>query len=272
MSDETLIGDEIAQAAHEGLLQPFDPDQIRGASYEIRAGRTIIIAYSQSEGGISPIDLEVRKSWSIPPGHTATLYSLEILSIPDDMQVRLSLRARLAARLLVFAGGLVDPGYKGYLFLPIANLSQTPVDISYGEPVVVAEFVRLSKSAHPYSAKPVTSIPANRLPPVPPDPVHDLGELTRITRDHDRRITRLGNTLADHQPLLQANTRMIDTFMAAVAAGVGAGAAIAAILGLFTLVPQPWNWVGGGLAMAAALGSAFLLRRTVTFGSSGTQA
>lgn len=263
MSDETLIGSEIGVAAsQEHLLEPFDQGRIRGASYEIRAGRTIIIAYSDSEGGVSPIDLEVKREWSIPPGHTAILYSLERVTLPLDMKARLSLRARLATKLLLFAGGLVDPGYQGYLFLPLANLSDSPIEIRYGDPIVTAEFVRIGKQAQPYSTESFESIPHDRLPSVPPERVSDLIELTRLTSQHAALLANLAKTIEAQNPLVQANTRIVDTMTGALITGVGAGAALATILTLFTRLPDPWNWWSGAGATAIALVVGYVVRKT----------
>lgn len=263
MSDETLVGDDIAKAAaNEQLLEPFDASLVRGASYDIRAGRTIVIAYPEPEGGITPIDLQVKGAWSIPPGHTAILYSLERVRMPANMKGRLSLRARLATKLLLFTGGLIDPGYEGYLFLPIANLSESPIEIRYGEPVVTAEFVRLRQSARPYSVEALDSIPEDRKPAVPPLRLRDLSELTHIASSHDDRLLELRKLLDRQTPLIQANTRMVDTITGALVTGIGAGAALATVMGLFTQLPEPWNWVGGGGAIIIALLGGFILRRT----------
>ena len=177
-----------------------------------------------------------------------------------------SLRARQAAKLLFFAGGPIDPGYKGYLFLPIANLSDVPIEIRYGECIVTAEFVRLSKEAEPYSDMAFNSIPEDRLPAVPPTPIHTLARLTTIADKHDKDIDDLRRALEVQEPTLAATTRIVDFVVLGAMAGVGAGVALGGIVGVFTQVPDPWNVVGGFGAVGVAATIAFWLRgRILTF-------
>ncbi len=256
MPDETLLADDIArEAVQNSLLVPFDATRLKGASYELAAGRTIIIVHAEDEG-ITPIDLEVKLTWEIPPGRAAILYSLEQVEMPVNMKGRLSMKSSIATKLLLFAGGPVDPGYRGHLFLPLANLSDAPITITYGERIVTVEFIRLGSDAQPYSARRFDSIPPERLPTPPQDVVYDLGRVTAELVSLRSGFEEVQRAVKLQEPTLEATSRIVDVVVLGALAGIGAGAAAGGILALFTQVAEPWNFVTGGLAAVAMLTAA----------------
>jgi len=261
MGDKTLLKQDIKRAAEEfGLLDPFVEERLGGASYDIASGQTIIIV---SEEGLNPIDLQILEEYEIPPGRTAILKSQEKVMMPRKMKGRLSLKAREAAKLLFFAGGPIDPGYRGYLFLPIANLSDAPVKITYGQPIVTAEFTWLEQEAEPYSDEVFESVPRYRLPPIPPAPVHSLSKLTGMVDQHRSQILALQRVQEAQQPTLDATSRIVDFVVLGAVAGVGAGIAAGGIVGLFTQVPEPWNIAAGFGGIGLSAGIALLLRNQI---------
>jgi len=65
------------------------------------------------------------------------------MNLPLDMKARLSLRNTYTVKRLNFDGGIIDPGYRGHLFITLANLGDSTIEIQYGDPLITAEFVRL---------------------------------------------------------------------------------------------------------------------------------
>ncbi len=258
MPDHTLLADEIeSEAVENGLLVPFDHNRLKGASYDLAAGRTIVIVEPETEG-ITPIDLEVKHSREIPPGRAAILYSLEKVRMPVGMKGRLSMKSSVATKLLLFAGGPIDPGYKGHLFLPLANLSDVPIRITYGEAIVTAEFVRLGQDAQPYSDEEFDSIPNERLPVPPRQPVFDPTELTGAVKKLQLEIQTLRAAVQPLETNINATSRIVDAVVLGALAGIGAGIAGGGIIALFTQVPDPWNIVTGVFATLTGLGAAML--------------
>jgi len=242
MSDQTLLLDDIKNAVTElNLLEPFDETRLRGASYDFAAGRTIVIINPRSEGGITPIDLEVKGECAIPPGRATIVQSLESVNMPLNMKGRLSLRSRLASKLWFFAGGPIDPGYKGYLFLPLANLSDVPLVLKYGEPLVSGEFIRLQRETKAYpdtEDTPYTSIPADRLPEPPPEVVYNVTILTTLVIQLQTQAEQLQEALESLEPEVKATSRVVDWVLLAaiggILGGVVAGGVLAILLAIFS--------------------------------------
>jgi len=234
MPDATLISKEIKKAVQqEGLLTPFDEGRLKGASYDFAVGRTIIIVHPRSEGGIVAIDLAVCKSWQVPPGRAAIVYSLESVNMPHNMKGRLALRSRLATKLWFFAGGQIDPGYKGCLYLPLANLSDVPLSLTYGEPVVSGEFVRIGERTWPYSSETFCSIPEDRLPEPPPEIVYNVADLTTLVTELQSHIEKLRGAIGKMEPRMEATTMIVNGVVLAAIAGILAGVVAGAIISLF---------------------------------------
>lgn len=254
MADETLIDKEVSAIGNQ-LLEPFEYSCVKGASYDIRVGSAARVPSPNADDNIQWVALGMppfQESVSIPPGSTCIIQSLEKVHMPKDMKGRLALRAFHARRLIFFAGGIIDPGYDDYLFLPIANLGDTPIELKYGEALVTAEFTKLGKEATPYQRG--------------EEPPHAVGErpivfdrirLSREVREHGESIQTILNRLESSEILIQASRRILDLVVLAAVAG----GAVAAVVVLLPSLFFPWNAIA--VAVGAALGTiavAFLAR------------
>ncbi len=169
-SDKTLLDADIRRVATENkLLDPFQPDVLKGASYDLRVGRTAIVVLPEHEGGYVKIDVERVGNLEIPTGRSAVIYSLERVNLPANMKGRMSLRSYFAIKGLLFNGGVIDPGYKGYLFFTVVNLGPSPVRLTYEERFVTTEFVRLGQPASTIynDGVRILEVPPEKLPPLP---------------------------------------------------------------------------------------------------------
>lgn len=71
MGNETLLDSDIAREATEHhLLDPFESQGLKGASYYIRVGDRAIVAYPD---GYRHTALNGQKTIDIPPNHAATI-------------------------------------------------------------------------------------------------------------------------------------------------------------------------------------------------------
>lgn len=245
MADETLIDKEIKDFG-EKLMEPFEPSCIKGASYDIRVGAKIRLVL-QEPGGAARfqwVALDAPgtpSSVSILPGSTCIIESLEKVHMPKNMKGRLALRAFHARRLLFFAGGVIDPGYDGFLYLPIANIGDVPVELKYEEALVSAEFVKLNKEARPYER---SAVALEEEQPT----VFDREKLSREIQRQGESIQEMLKRLETNETLANASQRILDmVVLAAVAAG-----AITAVIVLFPKLSLPWNAIAVGVG--AALG------------------
>lgn len=198
MPDQTLLDfDIISEARRRGLLAPFEERQLKGASYDIRAGDYAIVVHSEEEGGYERVSLKEQGYIDILPGQTVAIYSLERLGVPPEMKGRLSLRSYWAIKGLHFNGGVIDPGYTGLLFFNVTNLGASTIRISYGEGLVTTEFVRMDQpSQRIYNdGEPILDIPEERLPLLPSRPVDDLSRLRQQVDELSRRVAELEKAL-----------------------------------------------------------------------------
>lgn len=185
--DQTLLGVDIVQEAQQnGLLDPFEEEALKGASYDIRAGYKALVALpperEDEQGRYVEVLLpqEPDSKLRIEPAQTVVVFSLEKVKMPLNMKGRLSLRSYFSTKGLNYAGGIIDPGYQGYLFFNIVNLANSYVEIQFGERLVTAEFIRLAKPAsEPYApGKVFEDIPDEKKPPLPPRGVYDPLEVS----------------------------------------------------------------------------------------------
>lgn len=250
MADETLIDREI-QGIGNQLLEPFEHGSVKGASYDIRVGAAIRIPSSNAGGNIQWVALGIpplQESVSIPPGSTCIIQSREKVHMPKDMKGRLALRASHARQLLFFPGGVIDPGYDDYLFLPIANLGDTPVELRYEEALISAEFTKLDKEAAPYDRG---GEPPHVLAEHPA--VFDRVRLSAEVREHGASIRTILNRLESSEILVNASQRILDLVVLAAVAG----GAIAAVVVLFPRLVFPWDVVA--VILGAIFGTVVLV-------------
>ena len=114
--------------------------QVKPASYNIRVGKNYI------KEGESVGTLTRYQSLTIEPFEVAIIETYEKINMPKDLIARWNIRVQLAYRGLVWVGGpQVDPGYSGYLYCPIYNLSDKAVELSYQDSIATIDFVQTTK-------------------------------------------------------------------------------------------------------------------------------
>ena len=253
MTDETLIDKEIEDLG-EVLLEPFEPARVKGASYDIRVGARIRLVQQEPDGTArfrwEALDVPgAPSSVPIPPGSTCIIESLEKVHMPKDMKGRLALRAFHARRLIFFAGGVIDPGYDGFLYLPMANMGDVSVELKYGEALVSAEFVKLNKEATLYQ-------PSKAPEEVEPT-VFDREKLSAQIQRQGESIEKILKRLDEGETKLNATELVVNmVVLAAVAAG-----AITAVILLFPSLCFPWNAIAlGAGAVLGVIATAIIAR------------
>jgi len=118
------------------LIDPFDPNHLKAASYHLSLGSR----YRDKEG--VKYLTKNKKTLSIPKNGIAIVTTNEWVNIPRFLIARWNLRVQMVYKGLVWVGSLqVDPGYQGFLFCPIYNLSNEPKRISFEEEIFTIDFV-----------------------------------------------------------------------------------------------------------------------------------
>jgi len=134
-----LLSDAIEDCVSSfGLITPFNKENLKSASYKLTIGDEYSI-----DGKIIPlVDEAGRNRITIPPFAVAIIKTLETVNMPRFLIGRWNIQVSKAYEGLVWVGGpQVDPGYVGYLFCPIYNLRDRPVELTMGKAIAVIDFV-----------------------------------------------------------------------------------------------------------------------------------
>ena len=133
-----LLSDSIEDCvARYGLIDPFDPSKLKPAAYELSVGEEFTI-----NGETKRLDPARTESIVIPPFGVVIVQTLERLNMPNFLIARWNIRVHWAYHGLLWVGGAqVDPGFCGFLFCPLYNLSDQVVTLGYGEPIAQIDFV-----------------------------------------------------------------------------------------------------------------------------------
>jgi deoxycytidine triphosphate deaminase len=148
-----LLRDEIREYCKNApkLIDPFVDDRkfLKPASYHLRLGdRCRVNGEDHNISKGNPV-------LKIPPHGIAVVRTLEKVNIPGFLVARWNLKVKKVYKGLVWVGSLqVDPGYSGYLFCPLYNLSNEEQRLEYGETLFTIDFVRTTKGCELWAPDP----------------------------------------------------------------------------------------------------------------------
>ncbi len=160
--------DLLDYIAATGMIHPFSPDPARKEDLLKPASCAIPVAGKwvywpptseqddpEGRSGCLQRDGEL---WLRP--NSIVYVTLEpYFRIPDYIAARYNLRIKhIYQGILVGTGPLVDPGFTGYLSVPLHNLTANPYRIRGGAPLVWMEFTKLSPNAR-WATQPATVPP-----------------------------------------------------------------------------------------------------------------
>ena len=140
-----LLADEIKKLCVNGngsaitqpLIQPFCPEKLRAASYQLTLGDEVHV------GGATELLSHHPNGIVLRPHQVAVVSTAETLQIPRNLVARWSLRVTNIYEGLLWTGGpQVDPGWEGPLFCPIYNLAERPVVLTHKMALFTMDFVR----------------------------------------------------------------------------------------------------------------------------------
>lgn len=132
-----LLSDRIAYYAKTmGLIVPFNEKDLRPATYTLHVGDTYY--YNDVHENIN-----VDESITIRPNGLCYIKIYEYFNIPYYMVGSYSLRVQQIYRGLILDNGLqIDPGYHGYINVPIYNFTKEDKVLRYRDPLLSIEFTR----------------------------------------------------------------------------------------------------------------------------------
>lgn len=142
---------------------------IHASSMDLRLGNTFKL-YEHSkfaaldpknpetfQGRMRTIMIPDGESFMVQPGEFVLGVTMERITVPDDLVVRVEGRSSLGRLGIIVhsTAGFVDPGFSGTITLEISNLNRMPVALYPGMRVCQLAFEQMSSPAEtPYNLKP----------------------------------------------------------------------------------------------------------------------
>jgi len=152
-----LTDTEIEGAIQQGLvsIQPYDPEALMPASYDLKLGKKAIIAKSLSleelkekigREEVKQLDVEREMSINIPGGGFAFVTTLEKIKLAPSFAAHIGMKTYYVRKGVALLSGLqIDPGWEGNLVLGVANLSPRTVTIEFRDAICSIELHRLNQ-------------------------------------------------------------------------------------------------------------------------------
>ena len=142
----TMLSDAaIRERVHAaGLIIPFEPKGLGGASYELRCSSTY---YDLTEDAIRIESKLHNNKILIKPKHTVALITEESLQIPQDLTAHIISKGSLFSIGLSPVCTYADPGFSGQLGLVTTNNSDKYITLDALQSVAKIHFTELTSPA-----------------------------------------------------------------------------------------------------------------------------
>ncbi len=138
----------IRSNAANGLISPFNPDNLRLSSYDLTVGKEYYIGQSDTGSLFETQNLRDSQSITIPPHAVCFILTEEEINLSDDITARVSLRmTHIYAGMVLTSQPPFDPNYQGKVVVMLHNLSSAPYHLKCGERVATIEFTKLISRA-----------------------------------------------------------------------------------------------------------------------------
>lgn len=138
--------DICTYVAATGMIYPFDPENLKPASYALRLLGNYVFWDENGEKKTGRI--EEGESFTLKSDSIAFVSLEPLLQLPDYIAARFNLKIDNVYRgLLLGTGPLVDPGFIGRLSFPLHNLTSNDYIFTGGERLAWMEFTKLSENA-----------------------------------------------------------------------------------------------------------------------------
>lgn len=148
-----------------GMIYPFHPEDLRGATYSVRLGG-MCIYYEEEETEGEPREhivcigkdapdmphaqenhswLTIKDNLELKPNSITFLTLEPVFHVPEYMAFRFNLKIpHVYKGLLLGTGPIVDPGFKGRLSIPLHNLTSNKYILSKGDEIISLEVTKMS--------------------------------------------------------------------------------------------------------------------------------
>lgn len=147
------------------MIEPYNPDQVEPASYDVRLGNDFKI-FERDETPFVDLDdptditkdVHVRNGdyFLLHPGEFALGATVEVVHLPDNIVSRIEGKSsvgRLGIQVHVTAG-FIDPGFHGPITLEMASHHPLPIKLRPGKLIAQLSFEFMDEPARkPYSGR-----------------------------------------------------------------------------------------------------------------------
>jgi deoxycytidine triphosphate deaminase len=124
------------------LIENYSDDSIEGASYDLKLGKKYI------KNGITIEITPPSAGIKLEPGEFALLTSFEKINMPLNLVGHNGLMSKWARQGLVsLFSPQIDPGFKGFLFVPVYNAGDADISIPLEDKIFTLEFIKTDKEA-----------------------------------------------------------------------------------------------------------------------------
>jgi len=140
-------GDIADYVAATGMVHPFVPDKrkLKSASYEVDLLGKCVAFVGAGHKDIQISQIGKEQEFILRKNEIAFVQLEPKFRLPQYIALRFNLKIRHVYRgLLLGTGPLVDPGFAGYLWIPLHNLTSNEYVFRGGEGLVWMEFTKLS--------------------------------------------------------------------------------------------------------------------------------
>ena len=121
----TIVDHQIRHLARTaGLVEPFDPELVNPASYDVTLGPTILVEGRPGSERWVEVDIE-GGVYSLQPGEFVLAHTAEIVRVPNNLECVFNLkssRGREGYEHLMAA--YIDPGFCGRVTLELVNVNR----------------------------------------------------------------------------------------------------------------------------------------------------
>ena len=254
------------------MIDPFEPGNLKPASYELTVG------YEYSIGGEikTLLDERGKNIIEIPPFEVVIIRTKEIINLPRFIIARWNIRVKKAYEGLLWVGGpQVDPGWVGYLSCPLYNLSHKPVCLELYEPIAVIDFVKTTpfnkRACVEYQLKKGESNPKRQLPSrilfedYKPEKLESAlfneakNRIDEVVNNSEKGINEMKNKIGRIESLLYTFSGSIIAVLAIVVTTlsifVSSGSANAALL-------PYWYYISMGFSLIALIISLYTISKS----------
>jgi deoxycytidine triphosphate deaminase len=126
-----------------GLIDPFVPENLTGASYTCNFSGTY--TYWDGKDEQHKKTLQCNEDLVLHPNSITYLEIAQKFRVPEYMVLRFNLQVQNVYKgLLLGTGPIVDPGFVGNLFIPLHNLTSNEYKIKSNASLISIEFTKLS--------------------------------------------------------------------------------------------------------------------------------